>query len=61
VPFAHEGAVDVRCTRYPDDVLHLTAPEWLEFLAAVKAGAFDHLAGPGADGPVTAPEGERSG
>jgi hypothetical protein len=48
VPCAHQGAVDVRCTRYPEDVLHLTAPEWLEFLAAVKAGAFDHLAGPGA-------------
>jgi hypothetical protein len=40
--------VDVRYTRYPDDVLHLTAPEWLEFLAAVKAGVFDHLAGPDA-------------
>jgi hypothetical protein len=38
----------MRHTRYPDDVLHLTAAEWTEFLAAVKAGAFDHLTGPGA-------------
>ncbi len=47
VPCSHRGAVDVRHTRYPDDVLHLTAAEWAEFTAAVKAGKFDHLAGPG--------------
>lgn len=44
VPCSHRGAVDVRHTRYPEDVLHLTAAEWLEFLAAAKAGTFDHLA-----------------
>ena len=40
----HPGCVDVRDVRYPDDgVLHLTAAEWTEFLAAVKRGDFDAL------------------
>jgi hypothetical protein len=44
----HWGAVDVRHTRHPDEVLHLTAAEWAEFLTTAKAGTFDYLAGPGA-------------
>lgn len=45
IPCPHQGCVDLRDVRYPDDgVLHLTAAEWLEFLAAVKRGRFDHLA-----------------
>lgn len=48
VPCTHRGAVDVRHTRHPHEVLHLTGAEWAEFLTAAKAGTFDHLAGPGA-------------
>lgn len=47
VPCCHPGCVDLRDARYPDDeVLHLTAAEWVEFLAAVKRGTFDNLAAP---------------
>ena len=43
----HPGCVDLRDVRYPDDdVLHLAAGEWIEFLAAVKRGDFDELTGP---------------
>ena len=35
IPCPHPGCVDLRDVRYPDDdVLHLTAAEWAEFLAA---------------------------
>ena len=44
VPCPHPGCVDLRDVRYPDDgVLHLTAAEWFEFIAAVKHGDFDTL------------------
>jgi hypothetical protein len=46
VPCLHRGCVDVRSGRFPEDVLHLTAREWLDFLTAAKAGAFDHVAAP---------------
>lgn len=43
----HQGCVDLRDVRYPDDgVLHLTFADWVEFLAAVKRGDFDALTGP---------------
>lgn len=46
VPCPHLGCVDLRDVRYPDDgVLHLTAAEWPEFIAAVKRGDFDTLTG----------------
>jgi hypothetical protein len=48
VSCSHSGCVDLRDSRYPDDdVLHLSAEEWAEFLAAVKQGGFDHLPWPG--------------
>lgn len=41
----HAGQRDT--LRYPDaKVLHLSAAEWAEFVAAVKAGKFDHVTGP---------------
>ncbi|HEX9353739.1 MAG TPA: DUF397 domain-containing protein [Streptosporangiaceae bacterium] len=44
VPCTQPACVDLRDARYPDDgVLHLTAAEWTEFLAAVKRGDFDGL------------------
>lgn len=44
VPCSLRGCVDLRDSRYPDgEVLHLTAAEWAEFLAAVKSGRFDHV------------------
>jgi hypothetical protein len=46
VPCPHPGCVDLRDVLYPDDVLHLTSAEWVEFLAAVKRGDFDALTGP---------------
>jgi hypothetical protein len=40
VSCSHSGCVDLRDSRYPDDdVLHLSAEEWAEFLAAVKREA----------------------
>ena len=42
---AHPGAVDLLDDRYPgDEVLHFSAAEWVEFLAAVKGGKFDGVA-----------------
>ncbi len=44
VPCTQPGCVDLRDVRHPDDdVLHLTAAEWVEFLDAVKSGDFDEL------------------
>jgi hypothetical protein len=44
----YPGCMDLRDSGYPeDDVLHLSAREWAEFLAAVKSGGFDHVRGPG--------------
>jgi hypothetical protein len=43
VPCSHPGAVDLRDSRYPDEeVLHFSAAEWREFVAAVKAGKLNH-------------------
>ena len=47
----HQGCVDLIDGRYaedsPDgdggDVLHMTAAEWAEFVAAVKAGQYDDV------------------
>ena len=51
----HQGAVDLRDSRYPerpedsgDGVLHFSPAEWAEFLAAVKAGEFDAVGSTGA-------------
>jgi len=47
VPCTQPGRVDLRDVRYPDDdVLHLTAAEWTEFLEAVQRGDFDELIRP---------------
>lgn len=47
VPCSEHNCVDLRDSRYPDreEVLHLSAAEWAEFLSAVKAGMFDHVCG----------------
>ncbi len=51
VPCSHPGAVDLRDSRYPGaEVLHFSAAEWTEFLAAVKAGKFDRISAAGASG-----------
>jgi hypothetical protein len=48
VPCSQPGCVDLYDVRYPDDdVLHLNAADWAEFLVAVKRGSFDDLAKPG--------------
>lgn len=47
VPCSHPGAVDLRDSRYPDaEVLHFAVAEWVDFIAAVKVGKFDGVAGP---------------
>jgi hypothetical protein len=47
VPCTQPGCVDLRDVRYPDDdVLHLTAAEWTEFLKAAQRGDFDELIRP---------------
>jgi hypothetical protein len=47
VPCSHPGAVDLRDSRYPDEeVLHFSAAEWREFVAAVKAGKLDGVGSP---------------
>jgi hypothetical protein len=47
VPCSEHNCVDLRDSRFPDreEVLHLGAAEWAEFLSAVKAGVFDHVSG----------------
>ena len=44
-PCPRPGAVDLRSSNHlPDDeVLHCSAAEWAEFIAAVKAGKFDDV------------------
>lgn len=37
--------VELRSSRRPDTVLLVDADEWVEFVAAVKAGDFDEVAG----------------
>lgn len=47
VPCTQPRCVDLRDPRYPeDDVLHLEAAEWAEFITAVKRGDFDQLTAP---------------
>jgi hypothetical protein len=47
VPCTQPGCIDLRDVRHPDDdVLHLTAAEWTEFLEAVQHGDFDELIRP---------------
>jgi hypothetical protein len=45
VPCPHPGAVDLRSSNHlpGDEVLHCSAAEWGEFVAAVKAGKFDDV------------------
>lgn len=45
VPCVRPGAVDLRGGSHlpGDEVLHCSAAEWAEFIAAVKKGAFDQL------------------
>lgn len=45
VPCIHPGSVDLRSSNYSpgDEVLHCSAAEWAEFIAAVKTGKYDHL------------------
>lgn len=45
VPCMHPGSVDIRNSNHaPDDeVLHCSAAEWVEFLASVKDGKYDHM------------------
>lgn len=38
---AHRGSVDIRDSRYPDDVLHASAAEWAAFVSRVKSGTYD--------------------
>jgi Domain of unknown function (DUF397) len=41
----HPGSVDLRSSNHSpgDEVLHCSATEWAEFMAAVKAGEYNHL------------------
>jgi hypothetical protein len=45
VPCPHSGAVDLRSSNYlpGDEVLHASAAEWAEFIAAVKDDKFDDV------------------
>jgi hypothetical protein len=52
VPCPHPGAVDLRSSNHfpGDEVLHASAEEWAEFIAAVKDGKFDSLVTRGTEG-----------
>lgn len=39
------GGVELRSSRRPDMILLVDTDEWVEFVAAVKAGDFDEVAG----------------
>ena len=45
VACTHRGCVDLVDTRADrrDDPIHLTAAEWQEFIADVKAGQYDQI------------------
>ena len=45
VPCVRPGAVDLRSSNHfpGDEVLHVSAAEWAEFIAAVKDGKFDDV------------------
>jgi hypothetical protein len=45
VPCIHPGSVDLRSGNHSpgDEVLHCSAAEWAEFIAAVKTGEYDRL------------------
>jgi hypothetical protein len=56
VPCPHQDCVDIRDTGKPEaDVLHCSAAQWAEFLAAIKAGKFDAVGSP--DQPARLPAG----
>jgi hypothetical protein len=38
---SHSGSVDIRDSRYPDDVLHASAAEWAAFANRLKSGTYD--------------------
>jgi len=44
-PCPHARAVGLRSSAHlpGDEVLHVSAAEWAEFIAAVKVGKFDHV------------------
>ena len=46
VPCLHRGDVDLRSGSHlpGDEVLHASAAEWAEFIAAVKDGKLDEVA-----------------
>lgn len=49
----HPGCVDIIDSRGPEsDPLHLTAAEWQEWVAAVKAGKLDEVARAAGPWPV---------
>jgi len=52
VACGHPGAVDLIDSHAAGDAdpVHLSPAEWQEFLAAVRAGKYDDLAGRPADG-----------
>lgn len=45
VSWVQPGSVDIRNSNHTpgDEVLHCSAAEWVEFLAAVKDGEYDHV------------------
>ena len=45
IPCLHPDAVDLRSGNHlpGDEVLHVSAAEWAEFIAAVKDGKFDDV------------------
>jgi hypothetical protein len=45
VPCLHPGAVDLRSSNHlpGDEVLHVSAAEWAEFIAAVKDSRLDDV------------------
>lgn len=52
---SHRGSVDIRDSRYPDEVLHASAAEWVTFLRRLKSGAYDET------GRADADPGDRAG
>ena len=45
IPCPHPGAVDLRSSNHlpGDEVLHVAAAEWAEFIAAIKDCKFDDV------------------
>lgn len=38
---SRRGSIDIRNSRYPDDVLHASAAEWAAFISRIKNGSYD--------------------